>query len=148
MQEQESHHGDGVARDNRKGKETPILGSRTVMRKETLKALEHRREEVMQERKQSKMQTLGASNPHNNNKDKHRKAARLTGDTVGQIFVNGGVDNGGYDRDGGGPGGNHTDDEASSSAAGGGARGGRGGGGDHYLSRNMIMSSDSSNSKM
>ena len=39
------------------------------------------------------MQTLGASNPHNNNKDKHRQAARLTGDTVQQIFANGGVDN-------------------------------------------------------
>ncbi len=40
----------------------------------------------MQERKQSKMQTLGASNPHNNNKDKHRQAARLTGEAaVGQV---------------------------------------------------------------
>ncbi len=84
----------------------------------------------MQERKQSKMQTLGASNPHNNNKDKHRQAARLTGETVGQIFQ-GGNDNSGYDN------GNHTDDEASSSAAGG-RNIGRGGG----------IHSDSSHSKM
>ena len=31
---------------------------------------------VAQERKQSKMRTLGASNPHNNNKDKHRANTR------------------------------------------------------------------------
>ena len=66
--------------------ETPILGSRMPMRRETMKtALEHHFEHV-EERKQSKMQTLGASNPHNNNKDKHRQSAKVTGDTVEQIF--------------------------------------------------------------
>ena len=55
--------------------ETPILGGAKVpmMRRSTIKALETRRDEVITERKQqSKMRTLGASNPHNNNKDKHR----------------------------------------------------------------------------
>ena len=66
--------------------ETPILGSRMPIRRETMKtALEHHFENV-QERKQSKMQTLGASNPHNNNKDKHRQTTKVTGDTVEQIF--------------------------------------------------------------
>jgi hypothetical protein len=97
--------------------ETPILGNRIVMRKETMKAFEHRREEVLQERQtkmqekqqsSSKMRTLGASNPHNNNKDRHRGAGantRVTGDTVGQIFgggggaqSNGGVDNLSYEK--------------------------------------------------
>jgi hypothetical protein len=44
------------------------------MRRETLKALEQVRDNVVTERKQSRMQTLGASNPHNNNRDKHRGA--------------------------------------------------------------------------
>jgi hypothetical protein len=54
--------------------ETPILGgAKGMMRRSTIKALETRRDEVITERKQqSKMRTLGASNPHNNNKDKHR----------------------------------------------------------------------------
>ena len=55
--------------------ETPILGGAKVpmMRRSTIKALETRRDEVITERKQQgKMRTLGASNPHNNNKDKHR----------------------------------------------------------------------------
>ena len=57
------------------------------MRRETLKALEHRREDVMNERKQSgKMQTLGASNPYNNNKDKHRNNTKLTGKDRGLSF--------------------------------------------------------------
>ncbi len=102
--------------------ETPILGSRIAQRRETLKALEHRRDDVLSERKQqSRMRTLGASNPHNNNKDKHRTAPRLTGaNTVGQVFANGGIDNAGFDPNSAGAGGNssNTDDEASSSAAG------------------------------
>ena len=56
-------------------KETPILGGAKVpmMRRSTIKALETRRDEGITERKQqSKMRPLGASNPHNNNKDKHR----------------------------------------------------------------------------
>ena len=90
--------------------DTPILGSRMPMRRETLKAIETARDNLMQvrfllliynamdnvlllsynnfqlfclhtlvvaqERKQSKMRTLGASNPHNNNKDKHRANTR------------------------------------------------------------------------
>ncbi len=40
------------------------------------------------------MQTLGASNPHNNNKDKHRSGARITGETVDRVFTpGGGLDN-------------------------------------------------------
>ena len=40
------------------------------------------------------MQTLGASNPHNNNKEKHRPGTRITGDTVERVFTpNGGLDN-------------------------------------------------------
>ena len=40
------------------------------------------------------MQTLGASNPHNNNKEKHRPGTRITGETVERVFTpNGGLDN-------------------------------------------------------
>ena len=50
--------------------ETPILGAKLPMRRETLKAIEVARDQLInnlhQERKGSKMQTLGASNPHNN----------------------------------------------------------------------------------
>ena len=81
------------------------------MRRETLKALEQRRDHVANERKQSKMLTLGASNPVNNNKDKHRNASKITGDTVDKIFSGSGVDNVAYDR---GNGSSNTDDEASS----------------------------------
>ena len=81
------------------------------MRRETLKALEERRDHLVSERKQSKMQTLGASNPHNNNKDKHRTAAKITGDTVDKIFAAAGVDNVAFER---GAGSSNTDDEASS----------------------------------
>ena len=67
--------------------ETPILGSRLPLRRDTVKhALEHHLDNIERGRKQSKMQTLGASNPHNNNKEKHRTAARVTGDTVDKIF--------------------------------------------------------------
>ncbi len=81
------------------------------MRRETLKALEQRRDHVVSERKQSKMLTLGASNPINNNKDKHRSSAKVTSDTVDKIFAAAGVDNGAFDR---GNGSSNTDDEASS----------------------------------
>lgn len=115
------------------------------MRRETLKALEQRRDHVITERKQSKMLTLGASNPINNNKDKHRSAAKITGDTVEKIFAAAGVDNVAFDR------GNHssnTDDEASSTTR----NSGRSGAGHHQLNavssgitwkdRNHLMSSD------
>jgi hypothetical protein len=82
------------------------------MRRETLKAIESARDNLMAERKQSKMRTLGASNPHNNNKDKHRPNTRITGDTVERVFQGapqgaGGLDNQGFD----GPSSN-TDDES------------------------------------
>ena len=68
------------------------------MRRETMKAIEVAREQLIsnmqQERKGSKMQTLGASNPHNNNKEKHRANTRITGDTIDQVFQpNGGIEN-------------------------------------------------------
>merc|ERR1712142_508366 len=95
-----------------KTSQTPILGAKhNPMKRETIKALEHARDNLISERKQSKMQTLGASNPHNNNKEKHRGAPRITGDTVDRVFTpNGGLDNGGFE---GGPSSN-TDDDASS----------------------------------
>ncbi|XP_071550893.1 chitin synthase chs-2 isoform X4 [Panulirus ornatus] len=45
--------------------ETPVLGNmrRLSMRRETIKALAERRETVVQERRQSKMQTMGAKKP-------------------------------------------------------------------------------------
>ena len=57
------------------------------------------------------MLTLGASNPINNNKDKHRSASKITGDTVDKIFSAAGVDNVAFER---GNGSSNTDDEASS----------------------------------
>jgi len=104
--------GAGVDDDVHNGKpaETPILGSRMGMRRETLKALEQVRDNIVTERKQSKMQTLGASNPHNNNRDKHRAAMKVTSDTVDRIFA-GGLDNAAFD---GLPSSNTDDDENSS----------------------------------
>eukprot|EP00092_Neocalanus_flemingeri_P023256 GFUD01025217.1.p1 GENE.GFUD01025217.1~~GFUD01025217.1.p1 ORF type:complete len:1610 (-),score=293.97 GFUD01025217.1:361-5190(-) len=95
--------------------QTPILGAKLPMRRETLKAIEQARDNLISnlhsERKGgSKMQTLGASNPHNNNKDKHRGNTRITGDTVERVFTpNGGLDNQGFDAPS-----SNTDDEASS----------------------------------
>ena len=92
--------------------ETPILGgTKMPMRRETIKALEQRRDNVVHERKQSKMLTLGASNSQNNNKERHRTGAKITADTVDKIFADAGVDNGAFDR---GNGSSNTDDEASS----------------------------------
>jgi len=95
--------------------QTPILGAKLPMRRETLKAIEQARDNLISnlhnDRKGgSKMQTLGASNPHNNNKDKHRGNTRITGDTVERVFTpNGGLDNQGFDAPS-----SNTDDEASS----------------------------------
>merc|ERR1719410_168855 len=95
--------------------QTPILGAKLPMRRETLKAIEQARDNLISnlhnDRKGgSKMQTLGASNPHNNNKDKHRANTRITGDTVERVFTpNGGLDNQGFDAPS-----SNTDDEASS----------------------------------
>merc|ERR1712241_774870 len=86
--------------DNQKqSSQTPILGAKLPpMRRETMKAIEVARDHLIsnynQERKGSKMQTLGASNPHNNNKEKHRNNTRITGDTVDRVFQpNGGIEN-------------------------------------------------------
>jgi len=87
--------GGGAPTEKPLSSQTPILGAKLPMRRETLKALEHAKDNLISERKgQSKMQTLGASNPHNNNKDKHRGTTRLTEDTVEKVFLqNGGIDN-------------------------------------------------------
>jgi len=93
--------------------QTPILGAKLPMRRETLKAIEVARDQLInnlhQERKGSKMQTLGASNPHNNNKEKHRNNTRITGDTIDQVFQpNGGIENPAFDVPS-----SNTDDESS-----------------------------------
>merc|ERR1712032_1298949 len=76
-------------------------------RRETMKAIEVAREQLIsnmqQERKGSKMQTLGASNPHNRNN------TRITGDTIDQVFQpNGGIENPAFDVPS-----SNTDDESS-----------------------------------
>merc|ERR1712117_588528 len=93
--------------------QTPILGAKLPMRRETLKAIEVARDQLISnlhnERKGSKMQTLGASNPHNNNKEKHRNNTRITGDTIDQVFQpNGGIENPAFDVPS-----SNTDDESS-----------------------------------
>ena len=53
------------------------------MRRETIKALEVRRNTVMGEaRRRSTMQTLGANNEFNRNKNRHRTTAAIVGNTV------------------------------------------------------------------
>ena len=58
------------------------------MRRETIKALEVRRNTVMGEaRKKSTMQTLGASNEFNKNKNRHRNSTTIVGaGTVERIY--------------------------------------------------------------
>lgn len=57
------------------------------MRRETIKALEVRRNTVMGEaRKRSTMQTLGANNEFNRNKARHRTKATVVGNTVERIY--------------------------------------------------------------
>jgi len=111
---EEDATGAGQQHKHKNSSQTPILGPRHHhMPRETIKALEHARDNLISERKQSKMQTLGASNPHNNNNAKHRNNTRITGETIDKVFQpNTGLDNGGFD---GGPSSN-TDDEASSTA--------------------------------
>ncbi|KAG0723346.1 Chitin synthase chs-2 [Chionoecetes opilio] len=55
------------AAENGEETETPVLGNmrRLSMRRETMKALAERRETVVQERRMSKMQTMGAKKPRN-----------------------------------------------------------------------------------
>lgn len=43
---------------------TPVLNRKMTLRRETLKALETRRNSVMAERRKSQMQTLGANNEY------------------------------------------------------------------------------------
>lgn len=45
-------------------KGTPVLNRKMTLRRETLKALETRRNSVMAERRKSQMQTLGANNEY------------------------------------------------------------------------------------
>merc|ERR1712079_941166 len=98
----------------KRSSQTPILGAKLPMRRETLKAIEVARDNLISnlqnERKGgSKMQTLGASNPHNNNKEKHRNNTRITGDTVDRVFQpNGGIENPAFDAPS-----SNTDDESS-----------------------------------
>ena len=57
------------------------------MRRETIKALEVRRNTVMGEaRRRSTMQTLGANNEFNRNKNRHRTTAAIVGNTVERIY--------------------------------------------------------------
>jgi chitin synthase len=57
---------------------TPVLGRKLTLRKETIKALEVRRNSVMAERRKSQMKTLGAHNGlsvgSNNNSRGHRSS--------------------------------------------------------------------------
>merc|ERR1712083_864102 len=91
---------DGNGSQNVNINQTPILGAKLPMRRETLKAIEQARDNLI-------------SNPHNDNKDKHRANTRITGDTVERVFTPGtqGLDNQGFD----GPSSN-TDDEVSTTA--------------------------------
>merc|ERR1712083_413229 len=54
--------------------QTPILGAKLPMRRETLKAIEQARDNLI-------------SNYHNDRKDKHRANTRITGDTVERVFT-------------------------------------------------------------
>ena len=57
------------------------------MRRETIKALEVRRNTVMGEaRKRSTMQTLGANNEFNRNKNRHRNSTTIVGGNVERIY--------------------------------------------------------------
>ena len=72
---------------------TPVLGRKLTLRKETIKALEVRRNSVMAERRKSQMKTLGAHNglPTNNNSRSHRSSTaglfdRANGGQVNRAF--------------------------------------------------------------
>ena len=62
--------------------DTPVMNNmrKIPMRRETIKALEVRRNTVMgEQRRKSTMQTLGANNEFNRNKGRHRNSATITG---------------------------------------------------------------------
>lgn len=62
--------------------DTPVMSNmrKIPMRRETIKALEVRRNTVMGEaRRRSTMQTLGANNEFNRNKNRHRNSTTIVG---------------------------------------------------------------------
>jgi chitin synthase len=75
---------------------TPVLGRKLTLRKETIKALEVRRNSVMAERRKSQMKTLGAHNGlpvgNNNNSRSHRSSTAGVFDRPPLGHVNKGYD--------------------------------------------------------
>ncbi|XP_069941927.1 chitin synthase chs-2 isoform X4 [Cherax quadricarinatus] len=83
------------AAENGMDTETPVLGNmrRLSMRRETIKALAERRETVVQERRQSRMQTMGAKKPRN------RTSIASEADNQRVFTPNGGNVNDAYESD-------------------------------------------------
>lgn len=87
------------------GPGTPVLNRKMTLRRETLKALETRRNSVMAERRKSQMQTLGANNEYgvtgmlNNNVGAPRHRTSNANISVKDVFAepNGGQLNRGYE---------------------------------------------------
>ncbi|KAL0849268.1 hypothetical protein ABMA28_013597 [Loxostege sticticalis] len=87
------------------GPGTPVLNRKMTLRRETLKALETRRNSVMAERRKSQMQTLGANNEYgvagllNNNLGVPRHRTSTANISVKDVFAepNGGQVNRGYE---------------------------------------------------
>ncbi|KAK2724897.1 hypothetical protein QYM36_001381, partial [Artemia franciscana] len=82
--------------------ETPAMSQmrKLSMTRETIKALELRRNTVLGERKKSTMQTLGANNEFNKSKHgpRHRSSTALVDGTAERIFTPNGDTNNGYDE--------------------------------------------------
>ncbi|XP_050362350.1 chitin synthase chs-2 isoform X1 [Nymphalis io] len=88
------------------GPGTPVLNRKMTLRRETLKALETRRNSVMAERRKSQMQTLGANNEYgvtgmlnNNHGVPPRHRTSTANISVKDVFAepNGGMVNRGYE---------------------------------------------------
>nr|XP_034828802.1 chitin synthase chs-2 isoform X1 [Maniola hyperantus] len=88
------------------GPGTPVLNRKMTLRRETLKALETRRNSVMAERRKSQMQTLGANNEYgvtgklnNNHPVPPRHRTSTANISVKDVFAepNGGMVNRGYE---------------------------------------------------
>ncbi|CAH0725885.1 unnamed protein product, partial [Brenthis ino] len=88
------------------GPGTPVLNRKMTLRRETLKALETRRNSVMAERRKSQMQTLGANNEYgvtgmlnNNHGVQPRHRTSTANISVKDVFAepNGGMINRGYE---------------------------------------------------
>ncbi|XP_046961037.1 chitin synthase chs-2 isoform X2 [Vanessa cardui] len=88
------------------GPGTPVLNRKMTLRRETLKALETRRNSVMAERRKSQMQTLGANNEYgvtgmlnNNHGVAPRHRTSTANISVKDVFAepNGGMVNRGYE---------------------------------------------------